>query len=176
MEYVYSDYFKFCEEFNQIQDTKLYEKLQGKMGNSPVTDKDYYFLTINPDPSKTNLNDLLKACSKAMSKRWITYYEYVIEQRGDTPETCGDKPHAHLIFNKGIKHCKVVLEMKNSFKNLCDCNDFHYFNLKNISTEDLVTCTSYILDRKADPAKWAKQDMDILFRAKHNLQKSYKST
>ncbi len=40
----------------------------------------------------------------------------------------------------------------------------------------MIRKTSYILDRKADPAKWPKQDMDILFRAKHNLQKSYKST
>lgn len=172
MEYVFSDYFKFCEEFNEIQDTKLYEKLKGKMGNSPVTDKDYYFLTINPRPD-IDVQLFLKTILKALSKRWITYYEFVLEQRSDTEDFHG--VHTHIIFNKGIKHCKVVLEMKNSFKHMCDCSDFHYFNLKNIDNDEMIRKTSYILDRKADPEKWPKQDMDILFRAKHNLQKSYKS-
>lgn len=175
MEYVYSDYFKFCEEFNKIQELKLYEKLQGNKGNSGLTEKNYYFLTVNPKPD-IELPIFLKTIQKAMSKRWITYYEYVIEQRGESEAELGKGFHTHIIFNKGIKHCKVVLELKNSFKHMCDCSDFHYFNLKNIDDDEMIRKTSYILDRKSEPEKHLKQDMDIIFRERNGLLKSYKST
>jgi hypothetical protein len=39
----------------------------------------------------------LKAIQKAMSKKGITYYEYVIEQRGKTEEELG-KAFIHILF------------------------------------------------------------------------------
>lgn len=170
-----AEFLEFQEKFYIERDILRYNYLKDKLGNIPLNDKNYYFLTINPNPAKTTLKDLMKACAKAVSKKWITYYEYVIEQRGETPETAGDKPHAHIIFNKGIKHCKVELEMKNTFKSLCDCSKDSFFNLLNIDDEEMKRKTSYILDRKSDPRKWLKQDMDVLFREKYGIQKSYKS-
>jgi len=169
-----AEFLEFQEKFYIEQDILRYNYLKGKLGNIPLNDKNYYFLTINPSTT-AKLEDLLKACAKAVSKRWVTYYEYVIEQRGETPEFLGKGFHAHIIFNKGIKHCKVELEMKNTFKLLCDCSNTHFFNLKNIDDEEMKRKTSYLLDRKSDPEKWLKQDMDVLFREKYGIQKSYKS-
>jgi len=173
-----AEYTEFCIKFNEEQDKKKYDILKGKMGNIPK-EGNYYFLTVNPDTSKITLPVFLKTIQKALSKRWISYYEYVIEQRGETEEELGKGYHTHIIFNKGIKHCKVVLEMQNSFKKILDFESPYirnWFNLKNIDDDEKERKTSYILDRKADPEKWKKQDMDIIFRQKNGLQKSYKST
>ena len=173
-----AEYTEFCIKFYEEQDKKKYDMLKGKMGNIPKNDKNYYFLTVNPDTTKIPLPVFMKAIQKAVSKRWISYYEWVIEQRGENEEELGKGYHTHIIFNKGIKHCKVVLEMKNSFKNILDFKSKYidnWFNLQNIDDEEMVRKTSYILDRKADPEKWLKQDMDIIFRQKNGLQKSYKS-
>jgi hypothetical protein len=62
----------------------------------------------------------LKAIQKAMSKKGITYYEYVIEQRGKTEEELGKGFHTHFVFNNGIKFCKAVSELQNSFEKKLD--------------------------------------------------------
>jgi hypothetical protein len=169
------EYHNYCHSFWQKQDELKYEKLKAKMGNIPLNDKSYYFLTVNP-PDTVPLAVFLKAIHKAMSKKWINYYEYVIEQRGETEDTIHGI-HTHIIFNNGIKYCKVVSEMTNSFKNILDFSSPYiknWFKLKNIDNEEMVRKTGYILDRKAEPEKWLKQDMDIIFRQKHGLPKSYK--
>jgi len=168
---------EYTAEFWKIQEGKKYELIKEKRGNMPLNDKSYYFLTVNP-PDTITLAVFLKAIQKAMSKKWITYYEYVIEQRGETEDNIHGI-HTHIIFNNGIKYCKVVTEMTNSFKNILDFGSPYiknWFKLKNIDNEEMIRKTSYILDRKAEPEKWLKQDIDIIFRQKYGLQKSYKST
>ena len=172
------EYHEYCHNFWLAQDLLKYERLKDKMGKISLADKSHYFLTINPDTTKVSLAVFLKAIHKAMSKKWITEYEWVIEQRGECEAEVGKGYHTHIIFNKGIKHSKVVLEMTNSFKHIVDMEHemiLKWFNLKSIDAEEKVRKTGYILDRKADPAKWLKQDMDIIFRQNHGLQKSYKS-
>lgn len=166
----------YMRQFYEKELLKKYERLKDKMGKIPQNDKKYYFLTINPPPN-IDLRVFLKAIQKALSKKWITYYEYVIEQRGETLEELGKGFHTHIIFNNGIKHCKVVSEMTNSFKKILDFGSPYignWFKLKNIDEDEMKRKTSYILDRKSEPEKWLKQDMDIIFREKFGLQKSYK--
>lgn len=134
--------------------------------------KEWYFLTINPRPD-IKLSEFVKTIRKALLKKWITYYIFVIEQRGENEEELGKGFHTHIIFNKGIKHCKVVLEMSNTFKKLCDTSNYHLFNLKNIGDLEKQRKIEYITGTKADPAKHLKQQMDIIFRKKENLKSYY---
>jgi len=136
--------------------------------------KEWYFLTINPAPDK-KLPDFIKAINKALSKKWITYYIYVIEQRGESEAELGKGFHTHIIFNKGIKNCKVIKEMANSFRHMCDTSNFHLFNLKNIGDEEKRRKIEYITGMKADEEKHLKQQMDIIFRQREKL-KSYYTT
>lgn len=135
-------------------------------------DKKWYFLTINPRPTIT-LEDFMKTIRKALSKKWITYFIFVIEQRGETEEELGKGIHTHIIFNKGIKHCKVIKEMGNSFKNMCDISNYHLFNISNIGDEEKKRKIEYILGTKADCEKHKKQQMDIIFREKLKLKSHY---
>ena len=137
---------------------------------SPV--KQYYFLTINPPPHIT-LKDFLKAVYKSVSKKWLSVGLFVIEQRGETQQEAGRGFHTHILFNKGQKHSIIVREMKNSFKHIVDIENTHFFNLKNIDTEEYKRKEEYILYEKADPEKHLKQEIDILFRQVNNLKSHY---
>ncbi len=63
--------------------------------------------------------------------------------------------------------------MKNSFKKMCDTDNYHVYNIKNIGEEEKLRKTQYILDRKADDNKHLKQDMDIIWRQKEKLKSYY---
>lgn len=134
----------------------------------------YIFLTINPNPRIT-LKDFVSTCDKMMSKTWMTNYLYCYEQRGETPEECGKGYHFHAIIEKPTTkaYSHIVREMATSASKLCDTSEYHFYNLKNISDEEKERKIIYITGRKADPAKWAKQDMDIPFRLKNGLKSCY---
>ena len=161
------------DEIYQIIEWHEQRRIDKLLKKSKQTDliKEWYFLTINPAPN-INLTDFHKTIEKAVSKVWITTYLYVIEQRGENIEELGKGFHTHIIFNKGIKHCKVISEMKNTFKNMCDCSRDQLFNLKNIGEEEKTRKIEYITGIKKDDAKHLKQEMDIIFR-KENKLKSY---
>lgn len=161
-----SDIFRWHEE-RRIQELRdKQEKYKEEIK------KEWYFLTVNPAPNK-KLPDFLKTINKALSKKWISYFIYVIEQRGESEAELGKGFHTHIIFNKGIKHCKVVKEMANSFKNMCDVSNYHLFNLKNIGDEEKLRKIEYITGQKADTEKHLKQQMDIIYRQKEKLKSYY---
>ncbi len=157
-------------EIMQWHEQRRIDKLK-ELKNIEIN-KEWYFLTVNPAPDIT-LKDFMKTIQKALLKKWITYYIFVIEQRGENEEELGKGFHTHIIFNKGIKHCKVVTEMGNTFKKMCDISNFHLFNLKNIGEEEKKRKIEYITGTKADDAKHLKQQMDIIFRKKENLKSYY---
>lgn len=158
-----------AELFQKHEDRKI-AKLR-ELKNIEIN-KEWYFLTVNPKPDIT-LKEFMKTIQKALVKKWITYYIFVIEQRGETENELGKGFHTHIIFNKGIKHCKIVKEMSNTFKNMCDVSNFHLFNIKNIGDEEKARKIEYITGTKADDAKHLKQQMDIIFRKKENLKSYY---
>jgi len=171
---------EFCPDRKVISDImNKYEenhiaKLRELKKSGVETEKNYYFLTVNPKPSIT-LEELLKTIQKAMQKKWISYYLYVIEQRGENIEELGKGIHTHIIFNKGIKHCKVIKEMSNTFKGLCDVSNFHLFNIASIGDEEKKRKIEYITGTKADEEKHLKQEMDIIFRQEKKLKSYYTS-
>lgn len=159
----------FYKQIELMQIEKLKELLNKKI----ELEQNYYFLTINPDTTKTTLEIFLKTIEKAMSKKWITEYIYVIEQRGETLEELGKGYHTHIIFNKGKKHSHIIREMSNSFKKMCDTSNYHLFNLKRIGDEERKRKIEYITGTKADDNKHLKQSMDKIFREKEKLKSYY---
>jgi len=135
---------------------------------------DYLFLTINPNPLIT-LNEFISVITKMMSKVWLEEYLYCYEQRGETEGECGKGFHFHAIIKKPTNkiHSHIQREFETSANKLCDSKCIKFFNLKRISEKEKNRKIEYIIGRKADPSKWAKQDMDIPFRERHGLLSYY---
>ena len=134
----------------------------------------YIFLTINPNPHITLL-DFLGKINKMMSKKWITNYLYVFEQRGETLEELGKGFHFHLILEKPKtkKYSEMMRELANSANAVTDSSNYNFFNIKNISDEEKERKILYITSRKADTLKHLKQDMDVIWRKNNNLLSYY---
>lgn len=134
----------------------------------------YIFITINPNQHITLL-DFVNKMSKMMSKKWMTNYLYVYEQRGENLGEVGKGFHFHCILEKPKtkKYSEMMRELANSANAVCDSSSFNFFNVKSVSEEEKNRKIGYIMDRKADPSKWAKQDMDIIFRVNNNLLSYY---
>lgn len=156
----------------QWHEDRKTEQLRALQKKRIEIEKPYYFLTVNPC-EKIKLEEFIKVIKKAMAKTWISYYVYVLEQRGENETELGKGFHTHIIFNKGIKNNKVVLEMSNTFKKMCDVSNFHFFNLKSIGDEEHKRKLEYITGIKADDAKHLKQEMDVIWRKKLGLEKYY---
>lgn len=135
----------------------------------------YIFLSINPDTANITLPEFVRCMEKMMSKAWLTNYLYVFEQRGETLADCGKGYHFHAIIEKpkNKSYVHIVRELSSTANKVCDSSNYHYFNLENISDAEKDRKIVYITGRKADPSKWAKQDMDIPFRINNNLKSCY---
>jgi len=134
----------------------------------------YIFLTINPNPQITLL-DFINKINKMMSKKWITNYLYVYEQRGESLGEIGKGFHFHLILEKPKtkKYSEMLRELSNSANAVCDSSSYNFFNIKSISEEEKERKIVYITGRKADETKHLKQDMDIIWRQQNNLLSHY---
>lgn len=134
----------------------------------------YIFLTVNPNAYIT-LVDFINKINKMMSKKWITNYLYVLEQRGETLAELGKGFHFHAIIEKPKtkSYTHMVRELSNSANAVCDTSNFHFFNIKSISEEECQRKIIYLTGRKADEAKHLKQEMDIVWRHNNNLLSFY---
>jgi len=159
-------------EIMEWHEERRLEKLRQLHKNKVEIEKEWYFLTVNPKPDIT-LTEFMKTIQKALMKKWINYYIMVIEQRGECEAELGKGFHTHIIFNKGCKHCKVITEMSNTFKKMCDTSNYHLFNLKSIGEEEKKRKVEYITGVKADVEKHLKQQMDIIFRERNKLKSYY---
>lgn len=166
-------------EYHKLQDdimfniySEKYKHLQ-KLEEIKQNSK-YVFITINPNAFITLL-DFIHKIDKMMSKKWITNYLYVYEQRGETIAELGKGFHFHCILEKPKtkKYSEMIRELSNSANAVCDSSNFHFFNIKSISEEECQRKIIYITGRKADQEKHLKQDMDIHWRVENNLKSFY---
>lgn len=135
---------------------------------------DYLFLTINPNPHIT-LKEFVGIMTKLMSKPWITEYLYVFEQRGEDLGECGKGYHFHAIIKKPPTKspAHIMKELASSANKVCDTSNYHFYNCKFMSEEEKERKIVYLIGKKADPSKWAKQEMDIPFRHNNLLLSHY---
>jgi len=165
-------------EFHKMQDEMYYNMYMNRFSVNSKSmqiheNSKYIFITINPN-SRIELLDFIKKIEKMMSKKWITNYLYVYEQRGETEDEMGKGFHYHGILEKPTKpYSHMIRELSNSMNSICDTSNFHFFNIKSISEEECQRKIIYITAQKADVEKHKKQDMDIVWRQKNNLKSFY---
>lgn len=134
---------------------------------------DYVFITVNPH-EKASLTDFKLALDKSVKKSFIKKSLYVIEQRGENMEELGKGFHCHMLVKKDdYRFSHLRREFASTFRKLCDVSNPGCLNISLCKKEDIKKRQNYMLGRKADPAKWLKQDHDIPFRKKHFFQDYY---
>jgi hypothetical protein len=145
--------------------------------NKAVVDEKskYYWICVNPNTATVPLKMFMDKMEKMMSKKWITNYLYVFEQRGEDEGEAGKGYHFHAIIekphNKGYTH--IFREISNSVNAVCDSSNFNFFVFQAISEEEKNRKIPYCIGRKADPSKWLKQDMDVVWRKKVGIKSHY---
>lgn len=165
-------------EYNKLQDDINYRINQERYSHlykqCEINDNSkYLFATINPNPQITLL-DFIKTIEKIISKKWVTNYLYVIEQRGENIAEIGKGFHLHIILEKPKKpFSHIIRELGNTANRVCDTSNFHFFNIKSISEEECQRKIVYLTGRKADEAKHLKQEMDIHWRIENKIKSFY---
>lgn len=181
----YGMYLKLSDELDNIRRLNNQRNVFRSIRESSQSErkennnlKPYLFITVNPDPSRTNFEKLKKATEKMVEKKWLKSYVYVYEQRGCTEDEAGIKPHMHAIIkkpdNKSVVHC--VRELASSFKKLCDVSDVHFFNVKYCDEAEKNRKLEYILGEKVsteENRKDVKQSMDKIWRERINIEPFY---
>jgi hypothetical protein len=114
---------------------------------------------------KKDIKDNLKNIHKAMTKKWIEKYEYVIEQRGETEEEAGKGIHVHYIITGKKAPSQILRELASTLK-----IDQSFIKLKPANNIDGLR--SYMTGQKT-PEKLKKVEIDKIFREKHNIETYY---
>lgn len=172
-QYYYNHFNKLIMEENVEEILPLFVRIKEEI-NSVQDNTNYIFLNVNP-ASNIELLNFLKIIEKSLKKKWIKSFLYVIEQRGETEEEIGKGFHTHIIIEKEEtkSYSQAIKELARAFSGACDTSNLHFFNGSKIKQNDLSKRKNYILGRKADSAKWKKQDMDIIFRKEYFLKNYY---
>ena len=87
-------------------------------------------ITVRPK-SETTFPKFYKLVNKAFSKKWITRYIYVYEQKGKEKENIGDGFHIHALVDipKDKPFSDVYREFRNTFKSVCAPPGIHFYPL-----------------------------------------------
>lgn len=135
----------------------------------------HLWITINPMPS-VKLIDFKKKIEKLVARKIFTEYLYVYEQRGKTEDDAGKGFHAHILAKRNLnyKPFKTHECIRNTCKSLVKnkkCNKT--INIQNIGYDFAEDKREYILGEKTGDGKDQKQQIDIIWREKNNLNKYY---
>lgn len=150
----------------------LYEELLKKKDEEH---SDMIFITINPRDD-VPFEDFKSCMEKISRRKWLKRYLYVFEQRGDTPDKIGFRPHGHLIvYRDGKKPSQVIREIQNSVKHITNIECDRIFNIRFVdeTDESVKNVFNYVLGKKANPDKHAKQEIDALWREQTGIKKYY---
>lgn len=153
---------------------KLKEQTAREHNNS------HMFITINPkeqgDITK-NLENFVKKVNKFINRNFCDEAYGVIEQRGVNMTELGKGFHAHIALKRNLNYrpSDIVKGAKNTFKDCCDVKNPNLLNVR-IHGEDFhKDKLEYIQGVKTGEGKDKKQDMDVIFRKKYNLEIVYKN-
>lgn len=135
----------------------------------------YLWLTVSPKPS-VELEDFKSRVEKAVTRTMFSDYLYVYEQRG-TEQKCnlGDGFHAHILLKRNLdyKPCKVIANIKNTFKDMTLVENKEIFAWYWCSNEYKLDKVEYITGLKTAEGKDEKQIGDKMWRKYNDLETFY---
>lgn len=178
----YSRVIQLIDRMSTIKNSVMNKQIYNSLMKSSLTERKentyeylpYMFITVNPKPDCT-LVQFQQLIHKMLLKKWLKSYVYVLEQRSTNEEEIGKGFHMHIIIKKpdGKSVAHMIREIASTFKKVCDISNYHCYNTKQISEEEYKRKLVYILGRKQDVDKEAKQDIDRLWRQRMNIKSFY---
>ncbi len=171
----------------KVKDREDELKRQIKEKNAREHNNSHLFITINPKAIKSfgkeppditiHLEHFVKKVVKFINRNFCDEAYAVIEQRGSKETEIGKGYHAHIALKRNVDYrpSDIVKGAKNTFKDCCDTKKPELLNIR-IHGEDFhKDKMEYIQGIKTGEGKDKKQEMDILFRKKYNLEIVYKN-
>ncbi len=166
---------KDCEERLK---TQMKEKTAKEHNNS------HMFITVNPKPNKdpakpdpdpSLVNEFIKKIMKFINRNFCDEAWAVIEQRSPDEEHIGQGYHAHIALKRNLNYrpSDIIKGAKNTFKNCCDIKNPSCLNVKIHGADFHKDKMEYIQGKKTGEGKDKKQEMDMLFRKKYNIDRIY---
>lgn len=133
--------------------------------------KQWYFITVNPDKTKITFTEFFTYVRKKLKNLCYLDYYVSFEQKGTTQETAGEGFHVHIIANTTHRSFTECLRAaKSQFNKIAAENCIHVEKTRN--PRELVQ--NYLIDYKAkDEHKECTKEIDIWWRQKENLLPLY---
>lgn len=144
---------------------KAYEKNSTK---SP-----FYLVTINPR-SDVTFDQLHKVVGKIVKKKTIPRYAFVYEVRAYSDEDGYTGLHCHMLLESTIKPYDFKKGIKSSAKHICDYNNPHILNFKNVEYELLSQKYDYLLGQKSEK-KQQGVELSKAYREEYGLPAIFES-
>lgn len=133
----------------------------------------WFFITVNTKP-EIDLVQFCERLSKFATRKFIRYYYYNLEQRGETLDEVGKGVHSHLLINTLLTKSKVTQYLREGFvKFVGNVSNIHQLNVLPIPQAWVEDKKQYINGVKWDDTKTLKINIDKLFRENNNLKLYY---
>lgn len=147
------------------------EDIMARAYNITASKPPYMFVTINSRPDVT-IDVFKKNIEKFINKKTNLKYFGVYEHRGSDTENHG--LHAHILVHYSQTPYGFKRGTKNTFKNVCDVNNPHALNFRNVSEDKLESKISYMLGDKQS-SKLDKVEADKVWRQENSLEEFFES-
>lgn len=172
-QYYYNHFNKLIMEEKVEEILPLFVRIKEEL-NSEEGKTNFVFVNVNPAPNH-QLLDFQKVIEKAMTKKFIKSYLYVLEQRAETEEEMGKGFHTHIIIeiDETKSYSQAVKELARTFSVVCDTSNIHLFSCQKIKENDINKRRNYILGEKSDETKHLKQKIDKVWRKEYFLRDYY---
>ena len=131
--------YKYHQEINDFINNHLYEMSKkqlieeftiyyNKIFNIKKNRFPLMLITVRPT-TETRFSQFKKLVEKAFSKKWLTRYIYVYEQKGNEKEKTGDGFHIHALIDipDNKPNSDIYREFRNTFKKVCGPQGVHFY-------------------------------------------------
>lgn len=158
--------------FSKLKDKHL--EMLNQESDRLSTKSPFWLITVNPRHD-ISLTVLRKVIEKIVKKKSIKQYAYCYEIR-KYEEKKYKGLHSHIIVYQDDKPYNFKRGIKNTCKNICDINNPHILNFKNIpNSQVLLQKYDYIKGNKSE-AKSKGVAHTIDWRKLNNLSQIYESS
>lgn len=127
----------------------------------------YAWITVNPKPD-VNLEDFTKIIHKMYSKKWITGSLYIFEIGGKNQHQ-----HSHGVIKFNYRKDKVLKELKNTVKNICNVDSNNCFCLRFLNDEKHVLQKIEYMQGQKTEDKMDAVDASQQWRSDNELAEYY---
>lgn len=166
---MYANFAEYGTVPEETTNPKFMQLIEDSL-NRTMSKPPYMFITINPT-SDVSLSRLRKKVEKFANRRIIANYFYTYEVREENKGL-----HVHMIVRyQNVRPYDFKLACKNTFKSVCDANNPHCLNLKQISEDVVQDKVNYLLGHKQD-SKTPGVEASKKYRKDNDLEQFYDSS